>query len=232
MSYWAIHTSMQREPETCLGLTFLSKGLHLCNLNIRHILPKLDELRINMANEKCPDILGICETFLDNNVPDSQLTINGFDFIRKDRSDVQNKSGGGVILFFRKSLICKRRPELEISNLETIWAEIALPNAKPFLVCSVYRPPSALSEWIDYFEEELSIAQTTGLELILMGDFNIDFISCTNRKRLHLIELFDLSQLVSYPTRITEATSSIIDHVYASNPENVTECFQFALLGR
>ena len=58
-----------------------------------------------------------------------------------------------------------------------------------------------------------------------MGDFNIDFISCTNRKWLHLIELFDLSQLVSFPTRITEATSSIIDHVYTSNQEYVTECF-------
>ena len=58
-----------------------------------------------------------------------------------------------------------------------------------------------------------------------MGDFNIDFISCTNRKWLHLIELFDLSQIVSYPTRITDTTSSIIDHVYTSDPENVTECF-------
>ena len=99
-----IRSSMQRQPTTCSGLTFLSKGLHLCNLSIRHILQKLDKLRINMANEKCPGILGICETFLDDNVPDSQLTINGFDFIRKDRSDIQNKSGGGVLLYFRKSL--------------------------------------------------------------------------------------------------------------------------------
>ncbi|MEW8545919.1 MAG: endonuclease/exonuclease/phosphatase family protein, partial [Candidatus Thiodiazotropha sp.] len=178
-----------------------------------------------MANEKGPDILGICETFLDKNVPDSQISIDGFEFIRKDRSDVQNKTGGGVILFFRKSLNCKRRPELEISNIETIWAEVTLPNAKPFLVCSVYRPPNAPSDWIDLFEEELSIAQTTGFELILMGDFNINFISCTNRKWLHLMELFDLSQLVSDPTRITQASSSIIDHVYTSNTENITECF-------
>ena len=82
----------------------------------------------------------IYKAFLDNNVPDSQLTINGFAFIRKDRPDVQNKSGGGVLLYFRISLNCKRRPEFEISNIETIWTEIALPNAKPFLVCSVYRP--------------------------------------------------------------------------------------------
>ena len=42
---------------------FCSKGLHFCNLNIRHIVPKLDELRISMAHENCLDIFGMCETF-------------------------------------------------------------------------------------------------------------------------------------------------------------------------
>ena len=42
---------------------FCSKGLHFCNLNIRHIVPKLDELRISMAHENCPDIFGMFETF-------------------------------------------------------------------------------------------------------------------------------------------------------------------------
>ena len=39
------------------------------------------------------------------------------------------------------------------------------------------------------------------LQIILIGDFNIDYISCTNRKWLNLVQLFDLSQLVSEPTR-------------------------------
>ena len=41
-------------------LTFTSKGLHFCNLNIQHILPKIDELRILMTYDKCPDIFGLC----------------------------------------------------------------------------------------------------------------------------------------------------------------------------
>ena len=32
------------------------------------------------------------------------------------------------------------------------------------------------------FEEELSIAQATGLECIVMGDFDIDLHTCTNTK--------------------------------------------------
>ena len=37
-----------------------------------------------------------------------------------------------------------------------------LPNSRPFLVCAVYRPPSAHAEWIDLFEKESSVSQTTG----------------------------------------------------------------------
>ena len=47
---------------------FKSKGLHIGNLNIRHLLPKLDELHISMATKKGPDILGICETFLNQEI--------------------------------------------------------------------------------------------------------------------------------------------------------------------
>ena len=113
---------------------FRSKGLHIANLNIHHLLPKPDELRISLACENGPDVLGICETFLNNNISSNQLIVNGFDHIRKDWSVTQEKSGGGVILYFRNNINCKHRPEFELSKLETIWAEITLPNSKPFLI--------------------------------------------------------------------------------------------------
>ena len=205
--------------------TFSSKGLHLCNLNVRHILLKIDEIRLLLSNNNSPDIFGICESFLGTHHPDSLISINGYTFIRKDRSETQDKCGGGLVLFARQSLNVKRRQDLEISNIETIWAEVSLPNSKPFLVCTAYRPPSASSEWTDLFEKESSIAQTTGLEFLLMGDFNIDMISCSNSKWLNLIQLFDRSQLVKHSTRVTETSSSIIDHAYATDLGNITECF-------
>ena len=45
---------------------FSSKGLHVTNLNVRHLLSKLDELRLILASKTGPDILGLCETFLDS----------------------------------------------------------------------------------------------------------------------------------------------------------------------
>ena len=178
-----------------------------------------------MAHDNCPDIFGLCETFLTDSISDDQIAIDGYDILRKDRSETQKKAGGGVVLYYRKAINCKRRHEIESSKLETLWAEITLPNAKPFLVCTIYRPPSATSEWIDLFEEELSIAQTTDLEIILMGDFNLDFDMNLNKKWCNLIELFDLSQLVTQPTRVTESSSTIIDLIYTTHPENIIESF-------
>ena len=204
---------------------FKTKGLHMCNLNVRHILPKIDEIRLTLSHRNIPDIFGICESFLEIHHPDSLISVDGFHFFRKDRSETQKKSGGGLILYSKQSLDLKRRHDLECSNLESLWAEVTLPHSKPFLICTTYRPPNAGSEWIDLFEKEVSVAQTTGYEFLLMGDFNIDMKSCSNNKWLSLIQLFDMSQLIIEPTRITESTSSIIDHAYTSDFNNITESF-------
>ena len=128
-------------------------------------------------------------------------------------------------IYFRESINCRRKKEVEISNIVTLWSEIKFPNSKPFLLCILYRPPNASCDWIDLFEEELSIAQTTGLEIIRLGDFNINYSNCSNKKWLHMVELFDLTQMFTTPTRVTQNTSSIIDHLYCSNTEHISDCF-------
>ena len=67
-----------------LDINFLSKGLHLCNLSIRHILPKLDELRIVLASRNGPDIFCACETCLEPDILNNQIAVEGYDFLQKD----------------------------------------------------------------------------------------------------------------------------------------------------
>ena len=61
---------LSNESKTGLTSEFIyrSKGLHIANLNIRHLLPKIDEVGIAMAEENGPDIIGICETFLNPSI--------------------------------------------------------------------------------------------------------------------------------------------------------------------
>ena len=63
---------------------------------------------------------------LDKHHPNSLISIDDFDFIRKDRTDMQNKTGGGVLLYYRHSINLKRRTDLEVSQIESIWVAVTL----------------------------------------------------------------------------------------------------------
>ena len=58
-----------------------------------------------------------------------------------------------------------------------------------------------------------------------MGYLNIDLKIPGNCKWKNLINLFDLTQLVQEPTRVTLTSANIIDHVYTSHQENIVNCY-------
>ena len=134
---------------------FRSKSLHMANLNIHHLLSKLNELRISMACEKGPDVLGIFETTLDNNISGNVLTVNGFDHIRKDRSVMQEKSGGGVILYFRNNINCNI---VNNSNYQDLvagdWDCVAAVERFPALHYSEVLFSCPLGSWVSLWNFE------------------------------------------------------------------------------
>ena len=62
-----------------------------------------------------------------------------------------------------------------------------------------------------------------------MGDLDVNIQNntptCTKWKHVTCIELHDLHQLTDEPTRIIAHSETLIDHLYASIPEKVTEVF-------
>ena len=59
-----------------------------------------------------------------------------------------------------------------------------------------------------------------------VGDFNIKFSTVTgfqNTKWSNLITDYNLTQLITHPTRVTKVSSSTIDHLYTNHSENVLE---------
>ena len=51
---------------------------------------------------------GLNETRLDNTIPDSQIDIEGYDILRRDR----NRNGGGVAFYVAQSLTYVNRQDL------------------------------------------------------------------------------------------------------------------------
>ncbi len=140
------------------------------------------------------------------------------------RRDRQDRDGGGILMYVKNSIFAKIRPDLSINSLETLWIELELPKSKPFILGVVYRPPNSLQSWIDLFEEEFESAHSENKEIILMGDFNIDLIKNENKKWSNFIDNVNLTQMVHSPTRICESSETLIDHIYTTNPENLTNC--------
>jgi len=61
-------------------------------------------------------------------------------------------------------------------------------------------------------------------ELILFGDFNVNWIEKSNRKKLHeIVSQFDLSQLIQGPTRVTSSSQTQIDLMFSNKPERITK---------
>ena len=74
----------------------VKKGLRIGNLYVCHLLPKIEELKIILHDKCSVNILGVCETFLNDDIDNSLLEIEGFDFERRDR-DVG--SGGSILMY-------------------------------------------------------------------------------------------------------------------------------------
>ena len=59
--------------------------------------------------------------------------------------------------------------------------------------------------------------------VILLGDFNIDFLKQTPASWELTLSLFNLHQMVSRPTRITPTSSTLLDHIYTNNTLMVSD---------
>ena len=89
---------------------------------------------------------------------------------------------------------------------------------RSFLVCTAYRPPdSDLSCFETDFGNTLTLALTFNKPIYIIGDLNCNVLdNTTPNALLDFCQCFNLTQMVSKPTRITQSSSSLIDVVLAS----------------
>ena len=82
---------------------------------------------------------------------------------------------------------------------------------------------SFIPYWIAKFESILVKADTEGKETIVLGDFNFDLLSNNiPNKWAYMCNIFNMSQVVSEPTRVAIHSSTLLDHVYCNEPDNIS----------
>ena len=164
------------------------------------------------------NILCLSETFLTDEFSNHELTIQNHYSVRKDRQS----HVGDLFKYTKSNLSCSRRDDLESDGIEMLWLEMKNNRQKPFLLCYVYRPPSATNNRTEIVEETLKKASCESKEILVLGDFNFNLLNKTASTDpwMQKTEQLNLFQLVQTPTRVTYSTETLIDLAYSNVPES------------
>ena len=88
----------------------------------------------------------------------------------------------------------------------------------------IYMPPCQKVVWIKQAEAQIFKAKQLGLEMVLLGDFNMDYLRIKEHSSwCTMMSSLDMEQVVTVPTRVTANSSTLLDHIYVSCKLEVTE---------
>ena len=151
------------------------RGLHFIHLNINSFLSKIEELHL-IAKSTNAAVIGISESKLDASVIAQEINIDNYKILRCDR----NRHGGGVACYMRNDLSYNIRNDLSYNilsvfpcKIENIFFEILLPNSKPMIVGTVYRP-SSQNNFLELLNSNMNKINSVDDEIYILGDFNIN----------------------------------------------------------
>ena len=195
-----------------------SGDLGIIHLNVRGLNSKIGNLNYLLTNSLStshPDIVLLCETWLNKRSP--KPVISGYNIERTDRI---NKKGGGVSILISNRCRYKRRKDLEESNaacFESCFIE--LENQRTNLIIgSIYRPPNTDSNKFNRKFERLTNSCIGMKKHLIIGlDHNLDLLKanhhCPTQDFLELIYTAGLVPKITKPTRITSSTATLIDNI-------------------
>ena len=175
-----------------------------------------------MKRQADRQILAINESKIDDSILDNEININGYNIVRKDR----NRSDGGVVLYIRDTISFSERKDLVPESLEMICIEVRWPHRTAYLISTWYMPLNCSNDAFNEFDLFLCKCDPENRELMIVGDINCDFVKPipdSHTRRLQLsCSLYQLDQLITEPTRVTEKSAILIDLFIKNKLENIS----------
>ena len=126
-------------------------------------------------------------------------------------------------------MISIRRQDLEFdaNESENLFVEIKLTSKKVVVIGVLYRhPASNFSKFQEQLLQTLDKLGQNKQDFVLCGDFNIDLLKqefklCINDHQ-NAIYSKGCCNIINKPTRITESSATLIDHIYTNATNNIT----------
>ena len=157
-----------QEASRCKGLqgNTSESGIICVCLNARSIINKKNELNI-MVDDIKPHIIGITESWANNNLTDAELGLKGYVMFRKDRI---GRRGGGVLLYIKETIPAYDvQLQEETDCNEAIWCKLVTGHTT-VTIGVVYRCPNITKQNNEKIHNAISEASKG--DCIIMGDFN------------------------------------------------------------
>ena len=130
------------------------------------------------------------------------------------------------MIYYKSKFIVRPRTEMNTDEIEAIWIEMIFPNKSRTLILSVYRPTNAdINDFNAMMENLPDVVSCEEKEIIILGDFNCDLsakqLSPDTRKLCKLLNIYQFTQTIKEPTRITEQSSTLIDLAFTIDNSKV-----------
>ena len=172
-------------------------------LNARSTINKETELNI-MVDDTTPQIIGITESWTNNDITDAELGLEGYVMFRKDR---MGKRGGVVLLYIKENIPAYEvQLQEEADCKEAMWCNLVIGHTT-ITIGVVYRCPNITIQNNEKIHN--AISEVSKGDCIMMGDFNHGNIKwdsqqstgVEDQKLLCLVQDNFLTQHVLEPTR-------------------------------
>ena len=194
------------------------------HVNVKSLPKHYDELDLylNSLDMKF-SFLAFTETWL-NEANNDLYGWPGYNCINKYR---KGRKGGGVSLAIQNKISYKARNDLEHfdSEMESLFIEIdssVFSTTNDIVIGVIYRmPDSSVEVFNERINDIMNTIQRENKTCYLLGDLNIDFLKCDGHKPtsdfLDTIYSHNLFPLITKPTRVTNHSATLIDHILTNN---------------
>lgn len=170
-------------------------NINIGNVNIRSLNSGFDLFK-DIISENSLDVIGITETWLQEDFPSKYVSIKDYNLVRSDRPT----RGGGVGIYLKQCYKFKvyYKHENFDSGLEQLWIKINM-NKYNIGIGIIYRPPNVNVNCLREFFDILENIYLEVNSVIVLGDININLLKNNNDTSFFNLNLanFNLKQ-VSY----------------------------------
>jgi Reverse transcriptase (RNA-dependent DNA polymerase)/Endonuclease-reverse transcriptase len=200
-------------------------------MNAQGLLSNLCEIKILVCENK-PEIVCLSETHVTDKIFDSELKLENYSTIR---CNSHSRHTGGVAIYVKEKYDFQEI--LNVQNGLNWVCAIKTHASKKCIYAVIYHSPSSSdADFVEIFEEwcELLFERAENCDIIITGDFNIDFSkpNLYQRKLQYIFESFGLVQMTKNFTRITNNSETLIDlvltnqrtlEVIVSKPDKISD---------